>query len=134
MEFLGNIVGFAIFVGIVYIIIKTKGCHPQNFELEENEEIVEMTKGDYWEVQFFLSKKRSAGEIAFTNKRIIFRENFFNNVISVPYSDIADIKKSFVVLFPVAIDIKTKDEKSYRFAMMKRDHFIDLINSLAKAN
>lgn len=130
IELFGNIVGLVFFAFIIIILVKTKDTHPQNFTLEEGEQIIEMTKGDYWVDEFILSKRRSCGKFAFTNKRIIFRENFFGDVISVPYSDIVDIQETFIFYF----DVKTKYGKSYRFAMMKRKHYIDLIKSFAKNN
>lgn len=134
VELLGQIIGFAIIVGVVFILIKTKGTHPENFKLDDNENIIEMTKGDYWEIEFVISKTRYMGEFAFTNKRLLFKQSFFGKVISIPYSDIVNIEKTFIMFFPVSFDVKTKDGKSYRFAMMKRQHFIDLINSLAISN
>jgi len=81
-------------------------------------------------------ESQNSGEFAFTNKRILFKGTFLKSAdkeVSIPYSEILSVEKSFVGLFfPVAFTIKTKDNKSYKFAIMKRHIYIDLINSLAQ--
>lgn len=134
IELIGKLIGFAIFVGIIYILIKTKGTHPEKFTLDEGEEIIKMSKGDCWEIEYVILKTRNTGEFAFTNKRILFRQNFFGNFISIPYSEIAEVKKSFIMVFPVSFDVKTKDGKTYRLSMMKRQQYLDVVNAqLSKA-
>lgn len=44
--------------------IKNKGLHPEIFQLEDNEEIKETVKGDYWE-KGLLQESRNSGEFAF---------------------------------------------------------------------
>ena len=135
IEFLGSLIGFGFFILIIALILKHKGTHPEIFELEEGEEIVEITKGDYWVCEFLVCNTQNSGEFAFTNKRILFKGTFLSSAgveVKIPYSEIASIKKTFVMFFPVAFIVNTKDNKSYKFAMMKRDKFIDLINSNAK--
>ncbi len=133
MEFFGKLIGFAILGGIAYLCFKNKGFHPDLFELDDGEEIKEMVKGDYWKKEFLWQESQNTGEFAFTNKRILFKGTLLvsaDKYVSIPYTDIANIKKSFVgLMFPVAFTITTKDEKKYKFAVMKRDKYIDLINS-----
>ncbi len=135
--FIGNIIGFLFFCLIVYLIIYSIKTHPEKFELEEGEEIIEIKKGDYWVPEFMWKESQNSGEIAFTNKRIMFKGMFINSSdknISIPYSEIASIKKAFVMMFPVAFIVTTKDNQNYKFAIMKRDKYIKLINDLAQSN
>lgn len=138
ISLLGNLLGFLFFVGIIYLIIKSRGTHPEIFELIEGEEIVEMAKGDYWVREFLWQQSQNSGEFAFTNKRLLFKGTCLKSAgkeVSIPYSEILTIKNSFVGLFfPVAFTITTKSNETYKFAMMKRQHYIDLINQLAQNN
>ncbi len=138
IELFGKLIVFLILGLIIYIICKNKGTHPDLFQLEPDEEIKEMAKGDYWVKEFLWQESQNSGEFAFTNKRIMFKGTFLNSAdkfISIPYSDILSIKKSFVIgLFPVAFTITTKDNKTYKFAVMKRDKYIDIINTMAHQN
>ena len=133
IDFIAQIIGFAIIAGIAYLLFKNKGTHPELFTLEEGEEIIKMTKGDYWIKEFLWQESQNSGEFAFTNKRILFKGTFLisaDKEVSIPYSEIESIKKSNVGLFfPMAFTVKTKDEKSYKFAVMKRHIYMDLINS-----
>ena len=53
--------------------------------------------------------------------------------LDIPYSQIISVEKSNVKGFlPVAFTVKTVDGESYKFAIMKRDIYIDLINSMGK--
>lgn len=128
---LGQIFGFLIFVGFVLLIIKSVKLNPKQFELMDGEEIIKNVKGDYWQ-KVLTQETQNSGEFAFTNKRIMFRSMFqiFGGLnISILYSDLVSIKKSNVKGFlPVAFTVKTKDETEYKFAIMKRDIYIDLIN------
>lgn len=127
IEIIGKIIGFLFLGFIVYLLIKNKGLHPEIFQLEDNEEIKETVKGDYWE-KGLLQESRNSGEFAFTNKRILFNGIFKN--ISIPYSEISSVEKAYVGMFlPFAFKVSTKDNKEYKFAVMKRDKFIDIINS-----
>ena len=133
IEIFGKLIGFAILGGIAYLCFKQKGFHPDLFELEEGEEIQEMAKGDYWVKEILWQESQNTGEFAFTNKRVLFKGTVLassDKYVSIPYSEILSIEKTFVGLFfPVAFKITTKDNKSYKFAIMKRDKYIDLINS-----
>ncbi len=136
IEFFGKLVGFIILGLIAYLIYKNKGTHPELFKLTSGEEIVEMVKGDYWIKEFLWREQQNSGEFAFTNRRILFKGTMFNSSdkdIRIPYSKIAEIKKSNIVLFiPMAFTVITTDNESYKFAVMKRNHYIDLIKSLAE--
>lgn len=138
ISLLGNLVGFLFFIGIVYLIINSIKTHPEMFELEEGEEIQEIVKGDYWVKEVFWQEKQNSGEFAFTNKRLIFKSMFLGSVdknISIPYSEILSIEKACVGLFfPVAFKVTTKDNQTYKFAMMKRDKYIDLMKQMAQNN
>ena len=51
--------------------------------------------------------------------------------VTIALEDIASIEKALLKnVFPVAFVIDTKTDESYKFAIMKRDIYIDLINSL----
>lgn len=128
---LGQIFGLLIFVGFVLLIIKSVKLNPNQFELMDGEEIIKNVKGDYWQ-KVLTQETQNSGEFAFTNKRIMFRSMFqiFGGLnISILYSDLVSIKKSNVKGFlPVAFTVATKDDAEYKFAIMKRDIYIDLIN------
>ncbi len=133
---LGKIIGFGIIIAIGVMVFKTRGNHPEIFELSEGEEIVKLAKGDWWQ-DVLIGNGRNTGEFAFTNKRVLFRTfSIFGKgeQIGIPYSKIASIKKSFVKIWPVAFTIKTINDESYKFAILKRQMYIDLIESLAKQN
>ncbi|MCM1010251.1 MAG: GRAM domain-containing protein [Fusobacterium sp.] len=136
IEFLGQLIGFLFLGAIIYLLWKHKGTHPELFKLTTGEEIVEMVKGDYWIKEFLWREQQNTGEIAFTNRRILFKGTMLNSSdkdIKIPYSKIADIKKSNIVLFiPMAFTVITTDNEAYKFAVMKRNHYIDLIKSLAQ--
>lgn len=136
--FLGNLIGFLFFIGIIYLIINSIKTHPEAFELEEGEEIQELVKGDYWVKEILWKEKQNSGEFAFTNKRLIFKGMFLGSVdknISIPYSEILSIEKTCVGLFfPVSFKVTTKDNQTYKFAMMKRDKYIDLMKQFAQNN
>lgn len=132
---IGNVIGFAFFILIIYLIIRSVKKHPEAFVLEEGEELVELSHANYWKIEFLVTNKPIPGELAFTNKRLIFKEmSLIPTVddISIPYSEILEIKKSFIMFFPMGITIITKNNDSYKFGIMKRDKFINLINSLAQ--
>lgn len=136
IELMGSVIGFLFLGLIIFLIVKSIGTHPELFELEEDEEIKDIVKGDYWVKKFLWQETQYPGEFAFTNKRILFKATFLSPTdknISIPYSEIATIKKSFVGLFfPVAFTVITKDDKSYKIAVLKRDKYIDLIQTLAQ--
>lgn len=133
---IGKLTGLIFVLGIACIIVKGIGTHPERFTLEEGEEIVKMAKGDFWDTSALLKTRQYPGEFAFTNKRLIYKGMSLilpGIEISIPYNEITEIKKSFVGLwFPVAFTIFTKENKSYKFAIMKRHIYIDLITSLAQ--
>lgn len=128
-----HLLGILIIFGIIMLIVKCRGFHPQKFSLLEGEEIIKMAKGDYWQDSMF-SKTQLSGEFAFTNKRVMFVPYFCladNQKVTIPLENIESIEKTLLKnIFPVAFVINTKDEESYEFAIMKRDIYIDLIESL----
>ncbi len=136
IEFMGKIVGFIILGLIAYAVFKHKGTHPDLFELANGEEIVEMVKGDFWLKELLWQESQNSGEIAFTNQRVLFKGTFLNSAdkdIKIPYNKIAEIKKSCICTFiPMAFTIVTTDNESYKFAVRKRDYYINLIQSLAQ--
>ena len=133
---LGQIVGFLIFAGLIYVIYKSIKLNPKQFELSDGEEIIKNVKGDYWQKLVVGGEGQNSGEFALTNKRIAFRSMFqiFGGLnLDIPYSQIVSVEKSNVKGFlPVAFTVKTVDGESYKFAIMKRDIYIDLINSAEK--
>lgn len=129
---IGQVIGFLIFIGFIYLIYKSVKLNPSQFELSEGEEILKNAKGDYWQKQVIGNEGQNSGEFAFTNKRVAFRSMFqiFGGLnLDIPYSSIVSVEKSNVKrIMPVAFTIKTLDGESYKFAIMKRDIYINLIN------
>ncbi len=132
---LGYITGFLIFIGFIFLMIKCIKLHPEQFELLEGEEILKNVKGDYWQ-KAYGQEVQNSGEFAFTNQRIMFRSTFqwFGGLnIEISYKEIMSVEKSLVQgLLPVAFTVKTANSESYKFAIMKRHIYIDLINSIIK--
>ncbi len=133
---IGQLFGFLIFVGLLYVIYKSIKLNPSQFELSDGEEILKNVKGDYWQKLVVGGEGQNAGEFAFTNKRIAFRSLFqiFGGLnIDIPYNQIVSVEKSNVKgIMPVAFTVKTANGESYKFAIMKRDVYIDLINTQAQ--
>ncbi len=131
--FLGQIIGFLIFIGFIFLIIKSVKLNPSQFELLDGEEILKNVKGDYWQ-NVIGQEVQNSGEFAFTNQRILFRSTFqwFGGLnIEISYKEIVSVEKSNVRgILPVAFTIKTVNGESYKFAIMKRDIYIELINSI----
>ncbi len=136
---LGQIIGFLLFIGAIFLIIKSVKLNPSQFELMEGEEIIKNVKGDYWQKVLGVQEAQNSGEFAFTNKRIMFRSMFqwFGGLnITIPYSDIINVEKANVKGFlPVAFIVNARNGEEYseyKFAIMKRNIYIDLIKSFAK--
>ncbi len=131
--FLGQIIGFLIFIGFIFLIIKSVKLNPSQFELMDGEEILKNVKGDYWQ-SVIGQEVQNSGEFAFTNQRILFRSTFqwFGGLnIEISYKEIVSVEKSNVRgILPVAFTIKTVNGESYKFAIMKRDIYIELTNSI----
>lgn len=131
--FLGQIIGFLIFIGFIFLIIKSVKLNPSQFELMDGEEILKNVKGDYWQ-NVIGQEVQNSGEFAFTNQRILFRSTFqwFGGLnIEISYKEIVSVEKSNVRgILPVAFTIKTVNGESYKFAIMKRDIYIELTNSI----
>ncbi len=135
VSILGQIAGFLIFIGFIFLIVKSVKLNPSQFELLEGEEILKNVKGDYW--QWTLGQEvQNSGEFAFTNQRIMFRSTFqwFGGLnIEISYREIVSVEKANVKgIMPVAFIIKTANGDSYKFAIMKRHIYIDLIESILK--
>lgn len=121
----------------VFLYIKQRGFHPEMFEMTEGEEIVKQAKGDYWTDIFKNKADQNPGEFAFTNKRVLFKATTLigsGKFISISYSEIVSVEKAYVMIWPVAFVIKTVNGDKFKFAIMKRDIYIDLINEMAKKN
>ena len=75
ISFLGQAIGFLIFIGVIVLIVKSTKLHPEQFELMDGEEIIKNVKGDYWQ-KTLVQETQNSGEFAFTNKRVMFRSMF----------------------------------------------------------
>lgn len=134
-----NLIAWMIFAGVcvlcVFLYIKQRGFHPEMFELAEGEEIIKMAKGDYWTDNDDDGKEetQNPGEFAFTNKALLFQGSSIvsdGESVEIEYNEIKKVEKAYVgYILPVAFVITTKDDEKYKFAIMKRDIYIDLINS-----
>ena len=100
-------------------------------ELQEGEEVIEQTAGDYWEYLLIFGSQKS-GRYFFTNKRIIFYY-FGSKKLDIPYTDIASAQLCMVgplIRFvPCGIKVTTKDEKAYHLSVMKRNHYLEIIQN-----
>ena len=118
--FLGQIISFLIFVGVIILIIKSVKLNPSQFELMEGEEILKNVKGDYWQ-RAYGQEIQNSGEFAFTNQRILFRSTFqwFCGLnFGISYKEIMSVEKSNVKGFlPVAFTVKIANGESYKFAI-----------------
>ena len=102
-------------------------------ELQEGEEVLEQTAGDYWKyLLFFGSQER--GRYFFTNKRIIFYY-FGSKEFEIPYNDIVSAQLCMVgplIRFvPCGINVTTGDDTKYHLSLMKRNHYLELISNKA---
>jgi len=133
VNILGQLIGFLIFIGFIVLIVKSIKLHPEQFELMEGEEILKNVKGDYWE-KVLGKETQNSGEFAFTNKRVLFRSMFqwFGGTnVNISYNEIVSVEKANVKgIMPVAFVIKIANGESYKFAIMKRDIYINLVNSI----
>lgn len=135
MQILAWIIWLLIIGLCVFLFMKQRGFHPDMFEMTEGEEIIKQAKGDYWTDIFKSKADQNPGEFAFTNKRILFKGFSLigsGKFISISYNEIVSVEKAFVVIWPVAFVVKTVGGEKFKFAIMKRDIYIDLINSFAK--
>ena len=60
---LGQIVGFLIFAGLIYVIYKSIKLNPKQFELSDGEEIIKNVKGDYWQKLVVGGEGQNSGEL-----------------------------------------------------------------------
>lgn len=104
----------------------------EKITLRENEEIIEEKKGDTWKTPEMVMRKQVSGKFYFTNQRIAFRTwgPFKNSAAyDIEYKDIAFIQPFSINLFiKTGIQITTKSDSIYKISVMKRNHFIDLID------
>lgn len=102
-----------------------------DLELKDGETVETETAGDYWEKMLcFYSQK--TGRYWFTSERIIFRGGF-TVALDIPYKDIESVRTCNVgpllQFLPTGILVKTREGKSYKFSVLKRKQFIELIES-----
>ena len=94
--------------------------------------IVENTLGDYYE---FMSQVR--GNYYFTQERVIFESSWGIEKVNVKYSDIREIRKSFVGPFlPFGVTITAVNQgnnndktKKYKLSLMKRKYWMELLSN-----
>lgn len=102
--------------------------------IDKDDEIVENVYGDYWKVEFHM-KTQKKGNVFFTNEKFVFVSGFGLDNLAIKYSDIKSIDKCNISLFlPTGIKITATDpdngkDKSYIISVMKRDKWIELLNS-----
>lgn len=107
-----------------------------NLELRQDETIIKEAKGDCWKTPEMFSKNQTPGRYTFTNQRIIFLGNGIIEKLRIkfelPYSEIDSVKPYLVFLFPTGIKIKTKNGDCYKLSLMKRQQYMDIINTYCK--
>lgn len=108
--------------------------------LFENEKVELEVSGDYWGDTEYLGllEKQKTGKFWFTNERILFSTGAFGlyskPFFIVNYSDIENIQKcnigpSVIKFIPTGIQLNMKDGKKYKISVLKRDKYIQFINS-----
>lgn len=96
--------------------------------MEEGDVIEEHTAGDYYPMM-----QQTRGNYYFTRERLIFVSGWGATTLSVKYSDIREIKKSFVGPFlPFGVTVIADNQekgktKKYKLSLMKRTFWMDLI-------
>ena len=104
-------------------------------ELLEGEVVELEVKGDYWENVISKLDKQKSGKFYFTNKRIVFATGIFNftPMFEIYYSNIESVEKCnigpLVKFLPTGIMVTAKDGNSYRFSVLKREKYIEYIES-----
>lgn len=90
--------------------------------------IEEHTRGDYYSVG-----QQVRGWYYFTKERVIFISGWGVRSFSIKYTDILELKKSFVGLFfPFGITVTANDPENgkpnkYKFSLNSRKHWIELL-------
>lgn len=99
--------------------------------LYENETILEEKKGDTWKTPEMIMKKQVSGKFYFTNRRIAFRTwgpFKSSSAYDIEYKDIASVQPFSINFFiKTGIQITTKSNNIYKISVMKRNHFMELI-------
>lgn len=105
----------------------------ETVELRENEQILRQQKGDTWKTPEMIMRKQVSGTFTFTNQRICFRTwgPFKSSAkYDIEYADIASIQDySINVVIKTGIEITTKNQKTYKISVWKRNEVKELINS-----
>lgn len=108
--------------------------------LNENEKVELEVSGDYWgEMEYLgLLERQKSGKFWFTNERILFSTGAFS-IYSKPffivkYSDIASVEKcnigpALIKFIPTGIQLNMKDGKKYKLSVLKREKYIQFIES-----
>lgn len=97
--------------------------------LEDGDVIEEHTAGDYWEIT-----GQTRGNYFFTRDGMIFVSGFGITNFKIRYSDIREIKKTFVGPFiPTGIKITAMDPqkgktKKYKCSVTKRKQWMELLS------
>ena len=104
---------------------------PKKFILEENEQILETARGDFWRFSLIENMNQVSGKFIFTNKRINFTSiGLIKVIFDIPYENIEYIEPFRVVFFNTGIRVFEKDKTSgCRLSVRKRDKYINLINN-----
>lgn len=100
--------------------------------IDEDDTILEHVAGDYWKAEL-LGKTQKRGNIFFTNQKLIFVSGFGLDNLAIPYSSINSIEKCNISLFlktGIKVNVSEDDNvKSYILSVMKRDNWIEFLNS-----
>lgn len=105
---------------------------PVAMEFRSGESLQHAIKGDYWE-KGLLGYSQKRGYIWLTNERIHV-EAGFTKIIDIDLKDIVELKKCNISLFiPTGVDVVTRENKTYRLSILKREEQIQKIESLMNA-
>ena len=106
-----------------------------NVELRPNETVIEETKGDLWS-GWLIFRTQNSGIYTFTNQRVLFtpgRLLSMGSDIEFDYNEVYSIKKCLIgpviPFLPFGIKVTTKEGKKHTLSLMKRNKWIDLIES-----
>lgn len=101
--------------------------------MDENDCIVDHVMGDYWKIEALRMKKQIRGNFFFTNEKFIFVGGFGLDNLSFNYTDIISAEKCNISLFVrTGIKLEVNENgslKNYLISVMKRDNWIELLNS-----
>lgn len=104
--------------------------------LRDGEQVLAETKGDYWWKLFLFLYSQESGRITLTDQRILFQGTVLSSLmhsLDLTYRDIASVRKCWigpiVPFLPTGIKIRMKNGKSYELSVLKRQKYIDIIQS-----